>query len=73
MAVGARVELTIEESKSSVLPLHHPTIFCGSPYKNHKKKQKKTKIKIYKSIGGGEPLLTYILIIYHYLNMSSYF
>ena len=37
MAVGARVELTIEESKSSVLPLHHPTIFCGSPYKNHEK------------------------------------
>lgn len=27
MAVGARVELTMEESKSSVLPLHHPTMF----------------------------------------------
>ena len=29
LAAGARVELTIEESKSSVLPLHHPAIFCG--------------------------------------------
>lgn len=27
--MGAGIEPTIEESKSSVLPLHHPTIYCG--------------------------------------------